>query len=454
MPGGTLRFVPRPVDATTVARRPRRHAAPPVPTLRVLFTGQAPAQRVLVLRAGELVVGRAPDGASVLALPEDPLLSRAHARIERSGASVTVTDLGSRNGSSLDGEALPAHAPVTLDDGAVLRLGDTLLLFRLVPPDGGDASLPGLRGTSPAVRGLRADLARAAPTDASVVLLGASGTGKGVAARALHEASGRRGPFVQVNCAAIPDQLAESQLFGHRAGAFTGAREAADGVFREADGGTLFLDEIGDLPAALQPKLLHAVEEGAVVPVGATKPVPVDVRLVVATSRELEAAVRDGAFRGDLYARLAELVLRLPTLAERREDVLDLLVPALGDDAPPLDADLAEALVLHDWPFNVRELLKTASELRVRGSGRERLELALVAERLAVFDATGERSSATTAPSPRSRDEVGPPGRDELEEMLRAHRGVVADVGRAVGRSRKQVYRWLRSHDLDPADYR
>lgn len=419
-----------------------------MPTIRVLFSGEGTRDRVHVLREGELALGRAPDDG--LALPDDPLLSRTHARLTRKGTTVTITDLGSRNGTSVAGQLQPPHHAAPLSDGDVVRLGDTLLLYREIPASGGDASLPGLLGSAPAVRALRASLSRAAPADVSVVLLGASGTGKGVAARALHAASGRRGPLVQVNCAAIPAQLAESQLFGHLAGAFTGARADATGVFREADGGTLFLDEIGDLPAALQPKLLHAVEEGEIVPVGATRPVAVDVRIVAATSVDLEEAVRDGRFRGDLYARLAEIVVRLPPLADRREDVLDLLVGALGEDAPPLTADLADALVRHDWPFNVRELLKVAAELRVRGAGRSTLDVDLVEGRLVSFGAAP--SPGDTQPRPASPG--GPPTRDDLIALLAAHRGAVAPLARAVGRSRKQVYRWLETHDLDPADWR
>lgn len=431
---------------TTVERRPRQSARAPVPTLRLLFSGDVDG-RLRVLRSGDLAIGREPEGDRVLALPDDPLLSRTHAVITRRGGTLTVTDRGSRNGSWLDGRRLRPDAPTPLTDGSVLRLGDSLLLVRFEPPDLDDVPVDGLVGCSPAIRAVRADLARVGPTDAAVVLLGASGTGKGVAARALHEASCRRGSFVSVNCAAIPAQLAESQLFGHRAGAFTGANSAAPGVFREADRGSLFLDEIGDLPAALQPKLLHAVEEGGVVPVGAARPVPVNVRLVVATSVDLEEAVRDGRFRGDLFTRLAEIVLRLPPLAERREDVLPLL-QHFAPDLPPITPDLAEALVLHPWPFNVRELAKVATELRIRGAGRVELDVDLVASRL------GRAPPAPEAPPAEAVERSGPPDRAELERLLAEHGGVVADVARATGRSRKQVYRWLRDHGLDPSAWR
>ena len=222
---------------------------------------------------------------------------------------------------------------------------------------------------------------------ATVLLLADSGCGKEVAARALHALGRPDGPFVAVNCSAIPEGLAESQFFGQVAGAFTGAT-ARPGWFRAAHGGTLFLDEIGDLPAPIQPKLLRVLEERAVIPVGATAPIPVDVRVVAATHRDLVADLARVHLRGDLYARLAQLVIRLRPLRERREDVLALLAHALG--APPaITPRLAEALLRYAWPFNVRELRAVAQELQLRGAGAAGpLDLPLVAERLAPAAAT------------------------------------------------------------------
>jgi DNA-binding NtrC family response regulator len=212
-----------------------------------------------------------------------------------------------------------------------------------------------------------------ARANATVVLLGESGTGKGQSARALHRMSGRRGPFIAVNCAAIPEALAESMLFGHKMGAFTGATRDEPGWFRAAHRGTLFIDEIGDMPAALQPKLLHAIEDGAVTPVGSTRPEAINVRIVAATSADLQEAVSEKRFRGDLYARLAEIVVGVPSLRERCEDVLPLLGHFLGEDAPPVSADLAERLLGYRWPFNIRELKNVATELKIRGAGQDLL---------------------------------------------------------------------------------
>ena len=204
------------------------------------------------------------------------------------------------------------------------------------------------------------DLARrAAPSDATILVTGPSGAGKEVMARLLHTESGRADqPFLAVNCAALPDAMLEALLFGHVRGAFTGALTEAPGLFRAAGAGTLFLDEIGEMPLALQAKLLRAVEQREVLPVGATVPVPVTARLVAATNRDLAAAAAAGTFRADLYWRLSVFPLALLPLAARRGDIIPLVARLLGARAG--DARLSEAmlarLVAHDWPGNVREL--------------------------------------------------------------------------------------------------
>ncbi|HEY8078059.1 MAG TPA: sigma 54-interacting transcriptional regulator, partial [Labilithrix sp.] len=263
------------------------------------------------------------------------------------------------------------------------------------------------------------------------------------------------GPFVAVNCSAIPESLAESQLFGHVAGAFTGARGDHAGFFRAASGGVVFLDEIGELPMALQAKLLRALEERAVIPVGSVQPAPFDARIVAATNRALSKEVFAGRFRGDLLARLAEIEIALPPLRARREDVLPIALAAPGDGTPPLSPDLAEALVLYEWPYNVRELLKVAAELRIRGAGAPQLELKVVGERLRRQTIPAPDVSPTSVEREREEDkERAPPSREELESLLRAHGGRVADVARATGRSRKQVYRWLESYAIDVESFR
>ncbi len=216
-------------------------------------------------------------------------------------------------------------------------------------------------GDSPAIQRLKATIDTIAPGESSVLVQGASGTGKELAARAIHERSGRRnGPFVAVNCSAIPDTLVESELFGYRKGAFTGADRDHQGYFARADGGSLFLDEIDDLPLNVQVKLLRVIQEREVEPVGGGKPRPVDFRLISATKQDLRALVEQGRFREDLYYRLNVIPLALPTLAERREDIPALVehfVTLRGKQHQfALTAENYEALVAYGWPGNVREL--------------------------------------------------------------------------------------------------
>ncbi len=409
---------------------------------------------------GATQIGRQVDGG--ISLPDDRRASRLHATLHRGPTgTLRIVDEGSRNGTLLNGRRV---SEALLADGDVLAIGDSYLVVRAVPPGARDATVPSLVGGSPAMRAARAALAEAGPTTATVLLLAESGCGKEVAARALHELGRCGGPFVAVNCSAIPESLAESQLFGQVAGAFTGA-VARPGLFRAAHGGTLFLDEVGDLPPAIQPKLLRVLEERAVLPVGATAPVPGDVRIVAATNRDLGAAIAEQRFRGDLYARLAQLEVRLPPLRDRREDVLLLLLHALGASIR-LTPRLAEALLLHDWPFNVREVLAIAQQLRIRSADAEPFDLPAVADRLGLGAAPAGSTRPQSSPSLRppapvaaEADEVdddsGPvPDRASLEALLEAHRGVVSEVARAVRRSRKQVYRWISSHGLEVERYR
>ncbi|HVZ75531.1 MAG TPA: sigma-54 dependent transcriptional regulator [Polyangia bacterium] len=229
-------------------------------------------------------------------------------------------------------------------------------------PEEEASALPGFIAASPAMRRLRADLARFASSRATVIITGESGTGKEVVARAIHDLSTRAGrPYVAFNCAAVPRELFEGQLFGHRKGAFTGATADQPGTIRAADGGTLFLDEIGELPLDVQPKLLRFLENGEVSPLGERRPVSVDVRIVAATHRDLESLVRQGKFREDLFFRLQVIPVRVPPLRERREDVAALarhFARELGPKgrAPVLAPDALAALVAHAWPGNVREL--------------------------------------------------------------------------------------------------
>lgn len=412
-------------------------------TVRVLFSvDRVVTEPARALPSGDCIVGRSVSGRRDLGLPDDGRLSRQHAAFKRRGEALSVHDLDSHNGTTVNGlEARRA----ALSDGDVVRCGDTLFLVRQTPVELDDPAMDELIGQSVAMRQLRAKVARVARTDATVVLLGETGCGKGAAARAIHRSSARRdGPWVQFNSAAIPEHLAESTLFGHVAGAFTGATSPSEGLLRAAHGGTLFIDEVGDLPAVLQPKLLHFLDDGTVLPVGSTKEVRSDARVLAATNVDLPKAVKNRSFRADLYARLAAVELRIPPLRERREDVLDLLAAHL-DDPSKLSADLAEVLVLHDWPYNVREVQRLATHLDVEGMGRAIWGPDLVADRLDL----DEPADDSGADGPRVT-----PSQEVLEELLIRHKGVVTRVARELGRSTKQVYRWMSRHGFDPGEYR
>jgi DNA-binding NtrC family response regulator len=220
----------------------------------------------------------------------------------------------------------------------------------------GDTGVHGMVGASRAMREVMALIARVAPSPLPVLITGESGTGKELVARAIHRASGL-GPFVAVNCAALPDELLESELFGHERGAFSGAVRDKPGLFEAADGGILFLDEIGDLPLLLQPKLLRALESGEIRRVGSTTTRTVRTRVIAATNKDLEAQVREGMFREDLYWRLHVLSLHVPALRERPADI-PLLVEHFAGGLPVSPAAMAR-LTAHPWPGNVRELRNT-----------------------------------------------------------------------------------------------
>lgn len=437
--------------ATTMERPRRRRGARRLWTLRVLYAdGEVCTQGPRPLPPGRTVLGR--EALEAWGLPMDPLVSREHLALDLAGGRLVATDLESRNGSRRAGRPL---GRAELRSGDVLRLGDTLVLVREVAsdlrPTPARGALAGLRGEAPVMHRLRRELSLLGPRPTTVLLHGESGVGKGVSARALHELSGRRGPLVAVNCAAIPEHLAESTLFGHERGAFTGADRPHAGYFREASGGTLFLDEVADLPAALQPKLLHAVEAGEVVPVGSARPVRVDLRILSATSLDLDEAVASGRFRGELHARLAEYVLRLPPLRDRVEDVLPLFREAAGK---VLEPDLAEALLLHPWPFNVRELEKVAAEAAVRGADAPELLLEHLQGRLALPEGRAEGAPEGGAAAEPPVASGGPPDRETLTEALEATGGSVAEAARRLGRSRRQLYRDLARLEVDPADHR
>ncbi|WP_242371727.1 sigma-54 interaction domain-containing protein [Anaeromyxobacter sp. SG26] len=278
-----------------------------------------------------------------------------------------------------------------------------------------------------------------ADSDAPVVVLGESGTGKEVVARALHAASPRGArPFVPVNVAALPAELLESELFGHVRGAFTGATAEKEGLFEAADGGTLFLDEIAEMPLVLQAKLLRALEDGEIRRVGDTRAFGVDVRIVCATHRDLAQRVAEGRFREDLYYRLKVLVLRLPPLRERREDVLPLARQFLSAERRPpagLAPDAERLLLAYAWPGNVRELQNVMRHAAVLARGGEIRPEHLPEELL--------RPAARAEPPARTLAEVE---REHVLRVLEAFGGSQVEAARALGIGRNTLWRKLRAY--------
>jgi len=310
----------------------------------------------------------------------------------------------------------------------------------------GGARLEGLVATSAAMQQVLDLVTRVAATPTSILVTGESGTGKEVLARAIHQRSGRTGPFVAINCAAMPESLLESELFGHARGAFTDAREARVGLFTEANGGTLLLDEIGDMPLSLQPKLLRVLQERKVRPVGARSEHAVDVRIIAATHRDLEELVEQGRFREDLFFRLNVVHLHLPPLRERTADILPLAHRFLTDFAARagkavkgLSAKAAEKLVSYDWPGNVRELSNCC----------ERAVALTRYDEVGVDDLPDKVKSHTptrvlvTGDAPSDFVTLDEVEKRYILRVLEAHRGNKTAAARTLGIERKTLYRKL-----------
>jgi DNA-binding NtrC family response regulator len=446
-----------PPDHTLEERsRVRERESEPRPGLLVLFSSVPGLQGAFASLAREpLVLGRGRSlGGRELA---DARVSSRHLEVRLSGAqAVELRDLGSRNGSFLDGESISA-ARATPD--SVIRIGGTLLqllpdLEPLLGLEPDDAVQQHFAGSSPEARAVRRRLRELAPFGGAVLIGGPPGAGKEQAARALHEARAPRRPLVALNCSVLTDELAASELFGHVRGAFTGANEAREGAFRRAHGGTLFLDEVGELPLAVQPKLLRALQEGRVRPVGGDRDIDARAWVVAATNRELGALVRSGQFRADLYSRLATAVVTIPALRERRADIVALAQRFL-EDGRQLHPLAAERLLLHPWPHNARDL-RAVIDLLVQQPG-EVLRLTPPVEDKLRADLTTVASAADDeAPGgvdarwPRSAEARA----DVLRELLRRHRGNVADVARAIGKRTTSVRRWLSLYEIDADQFR
>jgi transcriptional regulator with PAS, ATPase and Fis domain len=425
--------------------------------------------RVSLSGIDELTIGRGEPRSlkrtktthAMLAVP-DARMSTTHAQVIRRDGWYFIHDADSTNGTQRNG------APVDeakLSDGDLLELGQTLFQYREIVDEearapSGDldpSTAPpqpmGLTTLDPKLAKRFARLARVAASPLSTMLLGETGTGKEVLARAIHQLSKRPGPFVAVNCGAIPQNLVESHLFGHVKGSFSGATRDEPGLVRAAHGGTLLLDEIGDLPSGSQAALLRVLQEGEVLPVGSAQPVKVDVRIVSATHQPLDALVEKGVFRRDLYARLAGYTFAVPPLRDRMVD-LGLLVAAVmktvhspAKSGLRLHREAVRAMARYAWPMNVREL-----EQCLRASG-VLAEDGIVTPRelpAAIADALTEGAIEAEEGATPDDDDL----RRELLMRLADARGNVSEVARAMGKARQQIQRWLRRLDIDSESFR
>jgi transcriptional regulator with PAS, ATPase and Fis domain len=442
--------------------------------LLIARAGGAPVaanERLLVL-SRTLDIGRRPSGAASV-MPgalflDDPLASSKHARLERNEEGWSVLDQGSKNGLFVMGQRITGERD--LDDGDVLTVGSHFFVFRLATQDQVTAirkdlasPLTPVATTSPRLALQSDKLRRLAASDAEVLLVGQTGVGKEVYARALHEVSGRRGKFVALNCAAIPRELVESELFGYRAGAHSTAQAGKTGLVEEADGGTLFLDEIGEMSRDTQTKMLRFLQDRELTALGSTRSRKIDVRVVAATNRTVMPGSTDG-LRDDLLGRLGAAPLWLPPLHERREDIGALSTFFLtrecakrGSVPAGFDAAALSALVFAAFPLNVRQLEKTIAAAVALADPKEPIGLRHLPE---TFTAPAP-SAVTPVPSPRLGET--PSGRkppepaplpEDVERLLRLHKGNVAEVARTLGRQRAAVWRWIKQFGFHPESYR
>jgi transcriptional regulator with PAS, ATPase and Fis domain len=440
------------------------------PTLAIRWV--FPTSRGLLTHLSDerIVLGR-DDDCQVKLLGKE--CSRHHAEIRRDGPLHIVKDLGSRNGIFVNG-AKVQESPIA--PGQVLRMGEWIGIVIQVSPDAADpepvfdllaANLAG----GPVLRPILEQAKKAASSALPTVILGETGTGKEGVAHAMHEWSGRKGPFVAVNCATLVPTLAEAELFGYRKGAFTGADRSSPGFFRAAQGGTLLLDEVTDLPEPVQAKFLRALEQREISPLGESAPVRIDVRVLAATQIPLAKVVDEHRFRADLCARLNGLTIRLPPLRERRQEIAFLFLHLLrlhaGGRPPDVEPRLVEQLCLHDWPFNVRELDLLARRLLVLHGHEELLRRSHLPEDILNPPAKGEPVPAPAAAVGSGAVSAAPNTPEShrarrerelslLTEALRAHKGSVARAAAAVGISRQRAYRLMEAGGItgggdDPA---
>jgi DNA-binding NtrC family response regulator len=382
----------------------------------------------------------------------DSTVSRHHASITIGPRGAQIRDLGSLNHTRLAGFRIES---AFLDDGALITIGQTTLRFQWLQEEARHAVSDSywfgdVLGVSPAIRRSFAVLSQVSHTDATVLIEGETGTGKTVIAEAVHRQSRRTdGPFIVVDCGALPPRLIETELFGHEKGAFTGAIASREGAFEAARGGTIFFDEIGELPLDVQPKLLRALDKKVITRVGSTEMVPVDVRVIAATNRDLRHEMNRGRFRADLFYRLGVVSVRVPSLAERAEDVPVLAqrfweeLAGLGSSIP---SKLLASFTAREWPGNVRELRNAVERayLLAGEPGEEDLSRVTVERRALNDSAEDEQSTFRGAKEAAiTRWEKG-----YLAELMRASEGNISKAARVARMDRNYLRDLLRRHQM------
>jgi transcriptional regulator with PAS, ATPase and Fis domain len=429
-----------------------------VPVLFVLGDARTlSASRAVVRIEGTLEIGRSPDatGEKVWIL-EDDRVSRRHVEIKADATrgSAQITDLGSRNGTIVDGRSLGTE-PVQLASGSMIFIGTHAAVFRFVLETDLHAITEDLATPFTPVSTISPELARRsqmlrhlARGGDDLLLVGETGVGKEEFARGIHQASGRPGKFVAINCPALPGSLIESELFGYVKGAHSQAGRDKPGLIDEAEHGTLFLDELAEIAPEVQAKLLRFLEDRQLTALGSTKPRRADVRILAATNRDLSA------LRQDIAARLGPEPIRLPPLRNHREDLAALAAHFLRERGGiTLDVPAFQALCLHGWPDNIRELKKVLGRAADLAAAQERTVIGLehLPESLgrrrtaeAVPVAAGEMVPAAARRSPRAA-----PTKEELLAVLERHDWVVSKAARELDRDHAVVWRWIKRYDLD-----
>jgi DNA-binding NtrC family response regulator len=412
-----------------------------------------PGGKDVTIDVDPVVVGR-DEGAQIHL--SDPEVSALHCELRAVNEGVLVKDLGSTNGTFV-GRLRVREAVVTTPTDVVV--GQTKISIEPTGKQRVDVGYSDrfgdLVGASPKMRRVFGVLEKVASTPLSILILGETGTGKEVVAKSVHNASDRaRGPFVVVDCGSIPATLAESLLFGHEKGAFTGAAERKKGALAEADGGTLFLDELGELPLDLQPKLLRALAERQVKRVGGSTFEPIDVRVLAATRRDLGAEMNAGRFRSDLFFRIAQVRVELPPLRERLGDVSLLVEEVCKRVGKPAAAQavldwIDRRLGSYDWPGNVRELVNVAQVAATLADTPDAIDDVLTLARDHAADGASLPGRPQTAFAEAKRSAIASFERDYFTQLAKAAKGNVSEMARQSGMERHHVRAYLRKYGIE-----